>query len=112
MIRALNRGIPERHDAIADELVDGAAFLRDRGRDFLKVSRDLDQKVVRCQRFGVAGKVLQIGKEHGEESRLYAEGQRDAGLDQLADPSSGTKEENDFSDVRNSESRRFQLCDL
>ena len=33
----------------------------------------------------MAGKILQIGKEHGEESWLDAEGQRDAGLDQLPD---------------------------
>ena len=34
---SLNRGIPESHDTIADELIDGASFLRDRPRNFLEI---------------------------------------------------------------------------
>jgi len=62
VVRAFNRGIPERHDAIADELVDGAALFRDRRRDFFKIGRDLDQQVVRGERFGVAGKISRSEK--------------------------------------------------
>jgi hypothetical protein len=58
MVRAFNRGIPECHDAITDEFIDGAAFFRDRARHFLKIGRNLDQKVVRRERLGVAGKVF------------------------------------------------------
>ena len=63
----------------------------------------MDQKVIRRERFGVAGKVLQIGKEHGEEPRLDAGRQRDSDLISWRTTSSGTNEENDFSDVRSSE---------
>src|SRR6202011_3361409 len=82
---ALNRGIPERHDAVADELVDGSAFFRDRGGNLLEIGRDLRQQIVRRQGFGVRGKILQVGKEYREESRLDAKVQRNARLDELTD---------------------------
>jgi hypothetical protein len=72
VVGAFNRGVPEGHDAVADELVDGTTLFRYRGGNFLEIARDLNQKIIRCESFGVAGKVLQIGKKDGEESRLDA----------------------------------------
>jgi len=85
MIGALNRRIPERHDAIANELVDGPAFFRDGARHLLEIGRDLNQQIVRSQGFRVHGEILKVGKEHGEESRLNAQGQRNARFDELPD---------------------------
>src|SRR5258705_806502 len=59
----------------------------------------MDQKVIRSEGLGVARKILKIGKEHGEESRLYAQRQRNAGLDELADHIE-----------RNKGGKRFQRC--
>src|SRR5260370_757240 len=85
MVGALNRGIPESHDAVANELVNGSTFFRYRAGHFLEIGRDLDQKIVRRELLGMVGEVFQIGKEHGEESRFNAQGQRDPRLDELAD---------------------------
>src|SRR5258706_2478633 len=85
MVRALNRGIPESHDAIANETVNGSALFRYRAGDLLEIGRDLDQKIIGGETLGVAGEILQIGKEHREESRLNAQAQRDTRFDELAD---------------------------
>ena len=85
MVGPLKRCIPECHDAVADELVDGSSFFRYRARYFLEIGRDLDQKVIRRESLGVAGEILQVGKKHSKDSRLDAQGQRNARLDELAD---------------------------
>jgi hypothetical protein len=54
MVRALNWGIPESHDTVANELVDGATLFRYRAGDLLEVGGYLDEKVIRRERFGVA----------------------------------------------------------
>ena len=110
MVGALNRGIPERHDAVADELVDGAAFFRDRGGNLLEIGRDLHQQIVRREGFGVRGKILQVGKEHGEESRLNAQVSGMPDLMSCRTISSGTNEENDFSELRSSEAADSSLA--
>src|SRR5207247_10847423 len=57
-------------------------------------------------------KILQIGKEHSEESRLDAEGQRNARLDQLADHVERNEGGKGFQRGSQQRSRRFQLRDL
>jgi hypothetical protein len=85
MVGTLNGRIPKCHDAVADELVNGSTLLRDRAGDFFEIVRDLQQQVIWRETFGMARKILQIGKKYGEESRLNAQGQRNAGLDKLPD---------------------------
>jgi hypothetical protein len=72
----------------------------------------LDQKVIRRERFGVAGKILQIGKEHGEEPRLDAGSQRNARLDQLPDHIERDERRERFQRCSQQRSCRFQLGDL
>src|SRR5260370_9430971 len=110
MVGALNRSIPERHDAVADELVNGAAFFRYCRRDFLEIGRDLDQKIVRRESLGVAGEILQIGKENSDESRLDAQSQRNARLDELADSVARNERGERFQRGPKTGTRKLQPC--
>src|SRR5258708_38527682 len=108
VVRALNRSIPERHDAVANELVNGSTFFRYSAGDLLEIGRDLDQQIVRRESFGVAGEILQIGKEHGEETRLDAQGQRDPRLDELANHVEGNEGGEGMQGGPEQQSRRLQ----
>src|SRR5260370_30436723 len=68
MVGALNRGIPEIHDAVANELVDRAAFFRYRAGHSLGLGRALNQKVGRRESFGATREILQIGTEDAQAS--------------------------------------------
>jgi hypothetical protein len=68
MVGALHRRIPECHDAVANKLVNGSTFVRNRSGDLFEIGRDLHEQSIRCEGLLMAGEIFQIRKEHGKES--------------------------------------------
>src|SRR5271166_1586434 len=85
MVGTLHRRIPERHDTVADKLVNGSTFLGNRSGDLLEIGRDLYEQIIRCEGLRMAGEILQIREEHRKESWLNTQSQWDTRLDELSD---------------------------
>src|SRR5215475_16099492 len=81
----MDRSAPERHDAVADELIDRARLLRYCVRDGLKIDRQLREQIIRCLLFCKSGEILQVREEHRHETLFDTKCQRSSRLDQLPD---------------------------
>ena len=58
VVGAFNRGVPEGHNAVTNELIDGTTLFRYRAGNFLEIGGDLDQQIIRRESLGVAGEIL------------------------------------------------------
>ena len=69
MIRKIQRGIEERMNGIADDLVDHAAMLHDDGRHPLDVLVEYGDQLFGTGTVRHRGKVLDVGEQRGDFAR-------------------------------------------
>ena len=70
MIGLLQRSAPERHDLVANELVDGPILLLDRSRHRFEIHVERRHHIRRLKPLSCCGESSQVGEEHRQLSRL------------------------------------------
>ena len=73
VIGDVDRRIPERHDRIADEFVDGARARHDLGAQRAEHRIEQPERFLRTVRLGEGGKAAHVGEHHRDLTRLAAE---------------------------------------